>query len=247
MGLPLPRARLVVSSLPGVGERARLSADETSHARARRLRPGDSVTLLDGSGRVARAVLTRLDATAGEAAVVEVVEIVEEAVEQQRIELLVAGLRAERLAWIAEKAAELGVAAMSIVGSSRTQSFRASSNVLERLERVAREAAKQSESPRWPRFSGPVPFAEAVASVASSAARGFILEASGAPFPSRLSPGPVALLVGPEGGWTSEELASAASRGWTAASLPAGKLRAETAAIAAVVLARAALAHGRRD
>jgi hypothetical protein len=39
----------------------------------------------------------------------------------------------------------------------------------------------------------------------------------------------------------------AAAGGWAAASIPAGKLRAETAAIAAVVLVRAALARGRRD
>jgi 16S rRNA (uracil1498-N3)-methyltransferase len=241
MGLSLPRARFVVSPLPAAGERALLSGEESAHARARRLAPGDPVTLLDGSGRLARAVLTRLDAKGAEVAVEEVVEA---AVEEPRIEILVAGLRAERLAWIAEKATELGVAAMSIVETARTQSFRASSNVPERLERVAREAAKQSESPRWPLFSGPLDFAEALV---SGAPRRFVLDASGAPFPSELPAGPVALLVGPEGGWTSEELGSAVAGGWTAASIPAGKLRAETAAIAAVVLVRAALARGRRD
>ena len=49
------------------------------------------------------------------------------------------------------------------------------------------------------------------------------------------------LLVGPEGGWTDAERGAARAAGWSAAALPAGKLRAETAAIAALVLARAAL------
>ncbi|HKA37144.1 MAG TPA: RsmE family RNA methyltransferase [Thermoanaerobaculia bacterium] len=239
--MSLPRARLIVSPLPAAGEKARLSGEETAHARARRLRRGDPVTLLDGSGRVARAVLTRLDSGGAEVAVEEIIEARKE---EFRIELLVAGLRAERLAWIAEKAAELGVAELRIVETARTQSFRGTSKVLERLARVGREAAKQSESDRWPRCSGPVSFAGVLA---EENPHRLILDPSGAPFPSKLPPGPVRVLVGPEGGWTSEELASAASRGWTAASLPAGKLRAETAAIAAVVLARAALARGRRD
>lgn len=239
--MPLPRARFVVSLLPAAGERVLLSGEESAHARARRLAPGDPVTLLDGSGRLARAVLTRLDAKGVEVAVEETLDAEDEG---PRIELLVAGLRAERLAWIAEKATELGAAQMRIVETVRTQGFRASSKVLERLERVAREAAKQSESPRWPRFSGPIPFAEAIAAQAS---RRLILDASGAPFPSQLPAGTIGLLIGPEGGWTSEELESAASRGWTAASLPAGKLRAETAAIAAMILARAAVSRGRRD
>jgi 16S rRNA (uracil1498-N3)-methyltransferase len=239
--LSLPRARFVVSPLPAAGEKVLLSGEESAHARARRLAAGDPVALLDGSGRLARAVLTRLDAKGVEVAVEGILDAEEEG---PRIELLVAGLRAERLAWIAEKATELGAAQVRIVETVRTQSFRASSKVLERLERVAREAAKQSESPRWPHFSGPIPFAEAISAPAS---RRLILDPSGAPFPSQLPSGPVALLIGPEGGWTSEELESAASRGWTPASLPAGKLRAETAAIAALILARAAVSRGRRD
>jgi 16S rRNA (uracil1498-N3)-methyltransferase len=53
----------------------------------------------------------------------------------------------------------------------------------------------------------------------------------------------VALLVGPEGGWSDAEVAAARDFGWLATSLPAGKLRAETAAVAALTLTRAALAR----
>ena len=55
--------------------------------------------------------------------------------------------------------------------------------------------------------------------------------------------GPTALLVGPEGGWTEDELGVAIAEGWAAVSLAAGKLRAETAAVAALTLARTALAR----
>ena len=51
----------------------------------------------------------------------------------------------------------------------------------------------------------------------------------------------VTVLVGREGGGTDAERDAARAAGWLGAALPAGKLRAETAAIAALVLARAAL------
>ncbi len=157
------------------------------------------------------------------------------------VALFAAGLRVERLAWLAEKATELSADRLTLIATARTQSFRASRGVLDRLERVAREAAKQCEAARWPVFSGPISFAAALA--ADPASHRLILDARGEPFPTVLSARPVALLVGPEGGWTDAELDEARADGWTAAALPAGKLRAETAAVAALVLARAALAR----
>ena len=72
----------------------------------------------------------------------------------------------------------------------------------------------------------------------------FLLDPRGEPFPSRLPARPTALLVGPEGGWTDAERDAALAAGWAAASLSAGKLRTETAAVAGLALARAALARG---
>jgi len=104
-----------------------------------------------------------------------------------------------------------------------------------------REAAKQAERARWPTLDGPMPLADALRDV--SAANRFLLDPSGESFPSVIE-GSAALLVGPEGGWTPEELREAIAAGWVVVALAAGKLRAETAAIAAAVLARTALARG---
>ncbi len=71
-------------------------------------------------------------------------------------------MRAERLAWIAEKAAELGARSLTLVVSERTQRFRASGALAERLARVVREAAKQAEQARWPEIAGPIPLAAAL-------------------------------------------------------------------------------------
>jgi 16S rRNA (uracil1498-N3)-methyltransferase len=241
MGMPLPRARLLIASLPAAGQKASLSKEEVSHARARRLRPGDPVVLFDGRGAEALGVVAVLGAGRAE---VLVEEILPARGQDSGVALLVAGLRAGRLAWLAEKATELSADRLTLVSTERTQSFRATREIVQRLERVAREAAKQCEAARWPSISGPIPFA-AVISEDPDSLRLF-LDPEGEPFPSTLAARPVVLLVGPEGGWTAAERGAARAQGWTAAALPAGKLRAETAAIAAVVLARAALEDGRR-
>jgi 16S rRNA (uracil1498-N3)-methyltransferase len=217
----------------------RVGADEAAHARARRLRPGDAVVLVDGSGREARGRVVRLARGALEVSVEALRAPGPPA--HPSVHLLVAAVRSERLSWIVEKATELAASRVTLVVSERTQSFRARDTIAARLSRVAREAAKQSETARWPAVEGPFPLSEVLRSETSSTR--LILDPSGEPFPATLSADPAALLVGPEGGWTERELAAALAAGWLAVSLAAGKLRAETAAVAGLALARAALAR----
>ena len=234
----MSRARFVVSPLPEAGAVARLEGAEARHARARRLKEGDSVVLVDGSGREAAAVVERTTRDAIDVRVASVAPPVSERLGP--IHLLVAAVRPERLSWIAEKATELGAARMTLVSSARTQSFRAGGTVVTRLERVVREAAKQCDRPDWPVIAGPISFGDAVRGERSTR---LVLDPGGEAFPAVLPAGPTALLIGPEGGWTEDELEAAIAGGWAAVSLAAGKLRAETAAVAALTLARTALAR----
>ena len=240
MGLRVPGARFVVESLPRAGETCALGRDKAAHARARRLAPGDAVILVDGSGleasgRVAALVRDRLTVA---------IERVSPAPGGggSAIHLCVAAVRPERLSWIAEKATELGAASLVLVVSERTQRQRAPSTLVPRLRRVVEEAAEQSESARWPRIDGPVAFAAVLAR--ADPAQRFLLDPRGEAFPAVLPPRETSLLIGPEGGWSDAEHERALAAGWVAASLASGKLRAETAAIAALTLARAALARG---
>lgn len=236
--LSVARARFVVPAVPAAGERVALPPSEAAHARARRLRPGDGVLLVDGTGAQGEGELT----SAGKKIEVLVTARADAPPDPCRIWLGVAAVRGERLAWIAEKAGELGVSTLVLVRSERTQAERAADAVRDRIERLVREAAKQSGAARWPACLGPVSFEEAIAAAPSppSAARLFV-DFSGEPFPARLPAGACALLVGPEGGWTDAEREAAKSSGWTAVALPAATLRAETAVVASLALARAAM------
>ncbi len=242
MELPVSGARLVVDALPAAGASCRIGGAEAAHANARRLRRGDAVVLIDGSGREARARVTERGAQGLDVAVESVAEAPRDPL--PAITLAVSAVRGERLAWIAEKATELGVDRLVIVRSERTQTFRAAESSAERLERVVREAAKQSERARWPAIEGPLPLAAFLSREAAGAGHRLVLDSRGEAFPSALAALPTALLVGPEGGWSEADLGAALSAGWIVASLAAGILRAETAAVAALALARAALARG---
>jgi 16S rRNA (uracil1498-N3)-methyltransferase len=213
-----------------------LSESETGHARARRLSAGDAVLLVDGSGREAEGEILGL---AGGTAEILVKEVRPALPSGPAVWLGVAAVRPERIAWIAEKAGELAVETLALVRSERAQAFRAGPAVLARLERLVREAAKQSGSARWPSCEGPIDLDAALVSAPGDAR--IFLDFEGDPFPAALSASSAAILVGPEGGWTDSERDAAARAGWRSLSLPAGKLRTETAAVAAVVLALAAI------
>jgi 16S rRNA (uracil1498-N3)-methyltransferase len=230
------RARLIVPALGAPGETLQLSREEASHARARRLGPGDAVLLSDGSGVEAVAEIVRL--SRGEA-VVRVSEIVVRRTRTTPVTLYLAGLKPERLAWAVEKATELDAARVVIVRTGRTQSFRVSAGLVPRLDRIARESSKQCGRADWPAISGPVDLARVLEE--ERCAHRLLFDADGNRFPRRLDLLPSALLVGPEGGWTNPEKTEATKRGWKVVALPAGPLRAETAAIAALTLFNSAV------
>ncbi len=197
---------------------------------------GDSVVLFDGSGQE---VLARVSGRSRGQFEVVALRALETGLVAPSLTLYVAGVRADRLAWITEKATELAASRIVLLRAERTQAFRAGEDLRDRLERVARAAAKQCGAARWPAIAGPVSTSEALAQ--ETAAHRLLLDPEGGPFPRALAHGALALAVGPEGGWTAAEIRAAQASGWRPASLPAGPLRTETAAVAGLVLARAAL------
>jgi 16S rRNA (uracil1498-N3)-methyltransferase len=133
--------------------------------------------------------------------------------------------------WLVEKATELGVAWLQPVITRRTIAERVK---LERLEAIAIEAAEQCGRTVLPEIFEPLPLDRFLKERGRRRVY-FADEHGGQPIADALSPGPAAILIGPEGGFTDEERALVrASPDAVAISLGPRILRAETAALAAL-------------
>ena len=147
----------------------------------------------------------------------------------KRVELLTPIPRSARLTWLVEKATEIGVSAIRLLQTERGPR-RTGGQRLDRLRRVAVAAVEQSQRSVVPEITGVHPFAE-VPGLLESAPERWVLQ-SGEDSRSDADPeGRAALLVGPEGGWTSDELEVLASADCRRISLGPTVLRIETAAI----------------
>jgi 16S rRNA (uracil1498-N3)-methyltransferase len=153
--------------------------------------------------------------------------------------LLFAPLRKARTDFVVEKAVELGVARLVPVATERTNAGRVNAD---RLRAHAVEAAEQCGAVFVPAVAPMVPLAEALAEATAGRRLWWCDErlATGEG-PPAFAPGPAAILIGPEGGFTDRERDRiAALPGSSAVRLGPRILRAETAALAALTLWQAA-------
>jgi 16S rRNA (uracil1498-N3)-methyltransferase len=232
----LARRRFFVDAIRG--GQAEIRGEDARHlTRVLRVEAGQRFEISDnGAVYLAEIVEAR-----GERVVFRVGEPIESSPPPIRITLCAALIQFARFEWIVEKATELGVERILPVETARSEKglFEASRKRSKRWERIARESSQQSRRARLPEI---LPAARFEASLATEAAARIFLEEAEAPpllDAMRGRPGSVALLLGPEGGWTDRERALAASAEWRAASLGPQVLRAETAAVAALAVVMA--------
>jgi 16S rRNA (uracil1498-N3)-methyltransferase len=154
------------------------------------------------------------------------------------LKVLIAIFKFDRMEWAIEKATELGATEIIPFIARRTDAHlaQAAGKRVERWRRIAHEASQQSRRVSPPEISDPVKLKEAIAVVAD------VLVVLAESEDERMlrdvvtGGGSVALAIGPEGGWASDELDAFEKAGWVAASLGPTILRAETAVIAAVAV-----------
>jgi len=219
--------------------RAQIHGEEAHHlTRVLRVEPGQKYEISDnGSVYLAEIETARKDLVS-----FSVLEKLGSAEARVRITVLAALIKFDRFEWLIEKATELGVESIVPFLAERTEKGldRAAGKRVARWRKIAREASEQSRRSRLPSIAELVPFAEAIAFEAGL--RLALEEEAGAtPILSALpldrEPGAiVALLVGPEGGWTERERSAFTGKVWAPVSLGPNILRAETAAIAGVAV-----------
>jgi len=174
-----------------------------------------------------------------------------------RLTLVLSIFKFDRMEWAIEKCAELGVARIIPVVARRTDAHLAAAAAKrqERWLRIARQAAEQSRRISPPEIAATIKLrelgrAETAASLIEGVGRGaaagssvlkIVLAESQTTTLLRDAVGPSAaeavLAIGPEGGWTEDELRWFRESGWLTASLGPTILRAETVAIVATALA----------
>lgn len=218
---PLPRAA-AHAFVADVDQPELGSSDRHHLARVLRLTAGQAVTVADGRGRW-RPCTWRADGALEPSG-----DVVAEPEPSPPVTVAFALTKGERPEWVVQKLTEVGVdtilafrAARSVVRWDEAKAAAA----VERWRTVAREAAMQCRRVRLPAVGEVVGFADVVARVGAAGA----LAAPGGGPPHLDRP---ALLVGPEGGWTTEELAC----DLPAVGLGPTVLRAETAAVAGAVV-----------
>jgi 16S rRNA (uracil1498-N3)-methyltransferase len=220
----------------------RLGKEEATHlVTVKRVAPGERAEAFDGLGLHAMVVVR--DARKSEVTVECLGPIEFEPQPVCQLTLATASPKGDRLDWLVEKATELGVA--------RIQLLRTRHSVVDprepkraRLERRVIEACKQSGRNRLmaiaPAIDSGTLFEEQRATGRFIAEqRGLALSKS----PESAAPIAICVAVGPEGGWSPEELGLARRLGWRMLGLGRYRLRVETAGLAAAALILGIIDH----
>ena len=220
------------------GERACITGEDARHiGRVLRCRTGEELTLCDGRGTDARCRILSIGPDAVE---LQVEEKRPSAAEPPVFVTLYQALpKGDKLELIVQKAVELGAAAVVPVLTRYCVSRpdeKAMEKKRERLQKIAREAAKQSGRGRVPEIRPLVGFPQALAEMARDVRGIFFYEKARNPLGPALEgfPDSLSLMVGAEGGFSEEEAQAAREAGLYPCTMGPRILRCETAPLYAL-------------
>jgi 16S rRNA (uracil1498-N3)-methyltransferase len=223
---------------------ATLRGTEFRHLRrVLRLREGDHLTLFDDTGREHAGVVLSLSPRVAVVRVTASTTPVRES--PLALTLYQAIPKGRKMDLVIEKATELGVRAIVPFTSAFCMGTAAgAAGKRERWQRIALAAAKQSGRTSVPAVAAPQTFAEAIASGARDDLRLLFFEDAGTSALAAVSgppraPAAAAVVIGPEGGFSREEVATATAAGFLILGIGPRILRTETAALTAVTLVQA--------
>jgi 16S rRNA (uracil1498-N3)-methyltransferase len=220
---------------------ATLTGDQAAHlARVLRAQPGQIFDVVSNGFLHRAEVLSTSES--------EVVFTLHEELQAEAalpVHMLLAVFKFDHFEWGVEKLTELGASRITPVLARRTEKHlaQAAGKRAERWRRIALESAKQSRRTDVPAFDDALPLAAAINLVEAPTKLLLAETEQQHTIAAALAEAatPLALAIGPEGGWTAEEMQSFSSAGWKHVTLGPRILRAETAAIAALSICSALL------
>lgn len=209
-----------------------LDSDTVHHlSRVLRLRDGETVSVSDGDGRwrMTGVVRAATSGSGGGRGVGDVLleptgPLVDEPRQRNELTIATAIPKGDRVDWLVQKATEVGVDRIQFLDAERSVVRWKSERVVkqvERLRRISIEAARQSRRVRLVDVRPPVPAVDVLPSCVVAEPHGRMIRSTDS-----------IIAIGPEGGWTVEELNLAADQ----VNLGKNILRTETAALVAITL-----------
>lgn len=222
------------------GDFCTLDADESGHCvKVLRHREGDEISIIDGEGTLYTCVLTDASPKCAQARILQAEP--GWGAHPYRLTMAVCPTKnPDRYEWFAEKATELGIdTIVPVIGEhSERKVFKT-----ERLRRILLSAAKQSLKGAVPQVAEPVSVKDFISEAAAKedvirlicccfegeVPRTSVSEALGG-----VRDRDIAILIGPEGDFSHEEVSLAIEKGFVPVHLGPSRLRTETAAVTAV-------------
>ncbi|MFA4830009.1 MAG: 16S rRNA (uracil(1498)-N(3))-methyltransferase [Thermodesulfovibrionales bacterium] len=250
MRIILPKEQIKGQRITISGEKARYLISVL------RCNAGDELQVFDGEGSFYKSRISGID---NKEVKIDLLEKIPFDTESPLNLILIQGiLKGDKMDWVIQKATELGV--KEIIPAITERGQIRETRKAARWRKIAEEASRQSGRSMVPAVREPVEFSSLLMADSSMALRGFIFwEEGGLPLKGAIqkikmhdarytiqdkknhescimNPASFYVAIGPEGGFTKEEVRLAESRGLIATSLGKRILRAETAAISAVTL-----------
>lgn len=194
-----------------------------------RLQPNDEVTLLDGQGGVYQGIIVSIRKTS---AVIEIQSTHQAQKHSPQVCITVGTLKKDKKSWVVQKCTELGVDRISFVDTQHAIA-RPGKNTHAKLQDVAIEAMRQSGNPFLPKLELHDSLCAALDTHASCEAK-FCFHEKKQDFKNLQDPklgSSVHIMIGPEGGFSQQEIETMQTRGYKVIRCAPYVLRAETAAI----------------
>jgi 16S rRNA (uracil1498-N3)-methyltransferase len=208
---------------------------EIAHQMAKvlKLEIGEQVEICDGKGNNISGKIRSLNKNS---VIIDIEKTWQDENENKKqVSLFCAVLKKENFELVVQKATECGI--QKIIPIITTRTVKTGLN-MERLQKIAKEACEQSGRSFLPEISELVTFEESL-EMAKGNDINIIFDASGEDFKNiKIENKKIGIFIGPEGGWTPEEIKKATENNFSVASLGTNILRGETAAIIASYLAQ---------